>query len=84
MQFRKFGQVKPVFRRAQSAWFQKWPWLHKDQAEDRIFCDSCEARNDEKDVTGEKKGGFRTHKRSEVKLFYNKKIFLIAGTQTIS
>jgi len=38
---RKFGQAKPVFRSVQSVWFQKWPWLHYDQAEDRIYCHTC-------------------------------------------
>ncbi len=34
---RKFGQKNPVFRCVQSAWFQKWPWLHYDQVEDKMF-----------------------------------------------
>ena len=39
---RKFGQTKPaVFRSVQSAWFRKWPWLHYDQAEDKMFCHTC-------------------------------------------
>ena len=35
---RKFSQTKPVFRSVQSAWFRKWPWLHYDQTEDKMFC----------------------------------------------
>ena len=35
---RKFGQSKPVFRSVQPAWFNKWPWLHYDQGEDKMFC----------------------------------------------
>ena len=38
---RKFGATKPVFRSFQSSWFNKWPWLHYDQAEDRVFCHAC-------------------------------------------
>ena len=87
---RKFGQTKPVFRCVQSAWFRKWPWLHYDQAEDRMFCHTCcqavkqglairgaDKKKDAfitigytnwKDAAGEKKGGFPTHERSEVKV----------------
>ena len=38
---RKFGLAKPVFRSVQPVWFQKWPWLHYDQVEDRMFCYTC-------------------------------------------
>ena len=38
---RKFGQMKPVLRSMQPSWFQKWPWLHYDQAEDKVFCHTC-------------------------------------------
>ena len=38
---RKFGQAKPVFRSVQPAWFVKWPWLHYDQVEDKMFCHTC-------------------------------------------
>ena len=38
---RKFGQLKPVFRSVQPAWFRKWPWLHYDQVEDKMFCHIC-------------------------------------------
>lgn len=87
---RKFGQAKPVFRSVQSAWFRKWPWLHYNQVEDKMFCHTCcqaakqgmtthgaEKKKDTfltvgytnwKDAAGEKKGGFPTHERSEVKV----------------
>jgi len=38
---RKFGQAKSVFRSVQLAWFKKWPWLHYDQVEDRMFYHTC-------------------------------------------
>ena len=37
----KFDQAKPVFRSVQPAWFKKWPWLHYDQVEDKMFCHTC-------------------------------------------
>ena len=38
---RKFGLSKPVFPSVQPAWFRKWPWLHYDQVEDKMFCYTC-------------------------------------------
>ena len=35
---RKFGELKPVFWNVQPTWFHKWPWLHYDQVEDKMFC----------------------------------------------
>ena len=34
----KFGLSKPVFWSVQPAWFNKWPWLHYDQVEHKMFC----------------------------------------------
>ncbi len=59
---RKFGQKKPVFRCVQPAWFQKWPWLHYDQVEDRMFCYTCVQACKQGGVTivGKKKDTFLT------------------------
>ena len=83
----KFGQTNPVFRSIQPAWLSKWPWLHYDKMEDKMFFHTCcqalkqgstmrfERKKDIfltvgytnwKDASGEKKGGFPTHERSEV------------------
>ena len=37
----KFGQTKPVYCSVQPSRFTKWPWLHYDQAEGRMFCHTC-------------------------------------------
>ena len=88
---RKFGETKPVYRSFQPGWFQKWPWLHYDQGEDRAFCYYCvqalkqgsirmssslttkaedafvtRGYTNWKDASGEKRGGFPTHERSQV------------------
>ena len=88
---RRFGVTKPVYRSFQPGWFQKWPWLHYDQSEDKSFCFYCvqalkqgsitmcsglSAKAEEaftargytnwKDASGEKRGGFPTHERSQV------------------
>ena len=60
-----FGQMKPDFRSVQSVWFRKWPWLHHNQAEDKMFCHTCH----------------QTIKQGNVKLLAEKKkeMFLTVG-----
>ena len=38
---RTFGLKKPIYRSFQSSWFTKWPWLHYDQVNDKVFCFTC-------------------------------------------
>ena len=38
---RSFGEKKPVLRSFQSAWFDKWSWLHYDQVLDKAYCHTC-------------------------------------------
>lgn len=59
---RKFGQTKPVFRSIQPTWFQKWPWLHYDQVEDKMYCHTCvqALRQGSLTLVGKKKDAFLT------------------------
>ena len=36
-----FGKTKLVSRSFQLQWFQKWKWLHYDEARDLAFCHIC-------------------------------------------
>ncbi len=38
---RQFGKSKIVYRAFQSQWFNKWKWLHYDEANDAAFCYLC-------------------------------------------
>ena len=38
---RKFGEKHLVYRSFQSASFKKWPWLHYDQTNDKVYCFVC-------------------------------------------
>ena len=38
---RSFGISKPVNRSFQSAWFQRFPWIHYDAVSDCAFCFTC-------------------------------------------
>ena len=37
-----FGKTKPVMCSAQSQWFKTWPFLHYDEAQDIVFCHTCD------------------------------------------
>ena len=38
---RQFGKTKGINRSFQAQWFQKFRWLHYDQARDLAFCHTC-------------------------------------------
>ena len=38
---RSFGKKSVVFRSFQSSWFQQWPFLHYDEANDLAYCHTC-------------------------------------------
>ncbi len=38
---RLFGKKKPVHRSFQVSWFQSWPWLHYNEANDQVLCHYC-------------------------------------------
>ena len=38
---RSFGKKTVVKRSFQAAWFQQWPFLHYDQANDLVYCHVC-------------------------------------------
>ena len=38
---RTFGLKKPIYRSFQCSWFTKWPWLHYDQVNDKVYCFTC-------------------------------------------
>ena len=40
-QKRAFGTKSVHFRSFQPQWFQKWPWIHYDEARDLAFCFIC-------------------------------------------
>ena len=50
---RRFGASKIVSRSFQCQWFNKWKWIHYDEAEDLAFCHVC--------VTAMKTGKMRNH-----------------------
>ena len=49
---RKFGSSKIVTRRFVKDWFDKYPWIHYDEANDLAFCHTC--------ITAYKKGHMTT------------------------
>ena len=49
---RDFGTSKVTKRRFVKDWFDKYPWLHYDEGNDRAFCHTC--------VTAFQKGHFST------------------------
>ena len=36
-----FRLKSPVFRSFQSSWYKRWPWIHYDQNNDKVFCFTC-------------------------------------------
>ena len=38
---KSFGKNKPVLRAFQASWFDKWSFLHYDQASDWVVCHTC-------------------------------------------
>ena len=36
-----FGNKNPVKRAFRAAWFERWSWLHYDEASDLAFCFLC-------------------------------------------
>lgn len=38
---RQFGKTKVVSRSFQSKWFDKYKWLHYDEAQDAAYCYTC-------------------------------------------
>ena len=38
---RSFGKTKVVKRSFQGSWFKQWPFLHYDEAEDSVYCQTC-------------------------------------------
>ena len=38
---RAFGRKEITLRSFQSEWFQKWSWIHYDEARDIVFCSIC-------------------------------------------
>ena len=38
---RKFGKRQEVQRSLQGGWFEKWKWLHYNEAEDSVLCFSA-------------------------------------------
>ena len=44
---RIFGKNRVVERSFQASWFQKWKWLHYDEANDLAFCHTCMKANSE-------------------------------------
>ena len=38
---RQFGSSKVVTRKFMKDWFNKYPWLHYDETNDRAFCHTC-------------------------------------------
>ena len=38
---RSFGKTKVVSRLFQSKWFDKYKWLHYDEAKDTAYCYTC-------------------------------------------
>ena len=52
---RHFGKAKIVERSFQPSWFVKWPFLHYDEAADRVFCHTCMKAFKEKKMKSTKK-----------------------------
>jgi len=50
--------MNPVFRSVQLAWFSKWPWLHYDQVENKMFCHICQAFKQGNTMQSEKTEGY--------------------------
>ena len=42
---RQFGKSKVVSRSFQSKWFDKYKWLHYDEAQDAAYCYTCRTAN---------------------------------------
>ena len=38
---RKFGKTNVLGRKFQSKWFILYPWLHYDETNDQVFCNTC-------------------------------------------
>ena len=38
---RSFGKTKPVMCSAKNHWFQMWPFLHYDEAQDAMYYHTC-------------------------------------------
>ena len=38
---REFGKTSVTYRAFQAKWFDRWSWLHYDEAKDVVFCFTC-------------------------------------------
>ena len=44
---RSFGKTKIVSRSFQSKWFDKYKWLHYDEAQDAAYCYTCRTADEQ-------------------------------------
>ena len=70
---REFGKKSAVRRSFQTAWFDKWPWLHYREEDDSVSCYTClKAKFDQP--------GFQTYKMCYLRQQTNSLMMMILNS----